>query len=130
MAGSLNRVMLLGHVGRDPEVRSTQAGNKLANVSLATSDTWKDKATGERKERTDWHRVSIYNQHIVDVVEKYVTKGSKLYIEGSLQSRKFTDKDGADRTITEIVIGPYNGQLMLLESKLNPKPGLDDDIPF
>lgn len=128
MAGYLNRVTLLGNVGQDPDIRSTQAGNKIANLSIATTEMWKDKGTGERKERTEWHRVSIYNQGLIGVIEKYVTKGSKLYVEGSLQTRKYTPKEGADRTITEIVIGPFNGQIILLESKLNPKS--DDEIPF
>lgn len=129
MVGSVNKAILLGNVGQDPDIRPTQAGNKIANLSIATSETWKDKATGERKERTDWHRIVIFNQNIVDIVEQYVSKGSKLYVEGSLQTRKYTTKDGADRTVTEVVIGPFNGQLVLLDSK-SQKSKFDEEIPF
>src|SRR5258706_10463240 len=102
MAGSVNKVILVGNLGRDPEVRSTQDGAKVANLSLATSESWKDKNSGERRERTEWHRVAIFNERLVDVAEKYLKNGSKIYIEGQLQTRKWTDQSGAERYTTEI----------------------------
>jgi single-strand DNA-binding protein len=117
MAGSLNKAMLIGHVGRDPEIRSTQDGTRIANLSLATSESWRDKASGERKEKTEWHKVAIFNDRLVDVVEKYVKKGAKLYIEGQLQTRKWTDRDGVERYSTEIVLGRFNGQVTMLDSR-------------
>ncbi len=115
MAGSVNKVILVGNLGRDPEIRTTQDGTKIANLSLATSETWRDKNSGERKERTEWHRVVIFNDRLVDVVEKYVRKGSKLYIEGALQTRKWTDKEGQERYSTEVVLQRFRGELTMLD---------------
>ena len=117
MAGSVNKVILIGNLGRDPEIRSMQNGGKVANLSLATSENWKDKNTGERREKTEWHRVVIFDDRLIDVVEKYVTKGSKLYIEGQLQTRKWTDKDGAEKYSTEVVLQRFRGELTMLDSK-------------
>ena len=117
MAGSVNKVILIGNVGKDPEVRSTQDGTKIVNFTLATSDTWNDKASGERKERTEWHRVVCFNDRIGDVIEKYVRKGSKVYVEGALQTRKWTDQSGQDKYTTEVIIGRFRGELTLLDSR-------------
>ena len=117
MAGSVNKVILVGNVGKDPEVRSGQDGSKIVNFSLATSETWNDRASGERKERTEWHRVVVFNDRIGDVVEKYVRKGSKVYVEGSLQTRKWTDQSGAEKYTTEVVIQRFRGELTLLDSR-------------
>ena len=117
MAGSVNKVILVGNVGRDPEIRSTQDGTRVANLSLATSENWRDKNTGERKERTEWHRVVIFNERLVDVVEKYVKKGAKLYIEGALQTRKWTDNTGAEKYSTEVVLQRFRGELTMLDSR-------------
>jgi len=117
MAGSVNKVILVGNVGRDPEIRNTQDGTKVANLSLATSENWRDKNTGERKERTEWHRLVIFNERLVDVVEKYVKKGSKLYIEGALQTRKWTDNTGAEKYTTEVVLQRFRGELTMLDSR-------------
>jgi single-strand DNA-binding protein len=114
MAGSVNKVILVGNLGRDPEIRTTQDGTKVANLSLATSETWRDKNSGERKERTEWHRVVVFNDRLVDVIEKYVKKGSKLYIEGALQTRKWTDKEGQERYSTE-VLQRFRGELTMLD---------------
>ncbi len=114
MAGSVNKVILVGNVGKDPEVRTTQDGSKIVNFSLATSETWNDRASGERKERTEWHRVVVFNERIADVVEKYVRKGKSVYVEGSLQTRKWTDQSGAEKYTTEVVIGRFRGELTLL----------------
>jgi single-strand DNA-binding protein len=110
---SVNKVILLGNVGKDPEIRSTADGKKIANFSVATSEEWKDKATGERKERTEWHRVCVFNDGLVGVIEKYVKKGTKVYIEGALQTRKWTDKDGAEKYSTEVILSGFNGQMVL-----------------
>ena len=115
MAGSVNKVILVGNVGKDPEIRRTQDGRPIANLSLATSDTWRDKQTGERKEKTEWHRVVIFSEPLCKVVEQYVKKGSKLYIEGALQTRKWTDQSGAEKYSTEVVIQGYNGTLTMLD---------------
>ena len=117
MAGSVNKVILIGNLGKDPEVRTMQNGNKVANLSLATSENWKDKATGERKEKTEWHRVVIFNEGIAKVAEQYLKKGSSVYIEGSLQTRKWTDKDNIEKYTTEIVLQNFNGTLTMLGSK-------------
>jgi single-strand DNA-binding protein len=117
MAGSVNKVILVGNLGRDPEIRSTQDGTKVANLSLATSESWRDKNTGERKERTEWHRVVIFNERLVDVVEKYVKKGSKLYVEGALQTRKWTDNTGAEKYSTEVVLQRFRGELTMLDGR-------------
>lgn len=116
MAGSINKVILVGNLGNDPEIRSTQDGREIANFSLATSDSWKDKSTGERKEKTEWHRVVIFQPGLIDVVRRYVKKGTKLYIEGSLQTRKWVDNNGLDRYSTEVVIQGFNGNLTILDS--------------
>ena len=117
MAGSLNRVMLIGNLGADPVIRQTQDGKRLAQLSLATSESWKDKATGEKKEKTSWHRIVIFNDGLAGVVENYVKKGSKIFVEGQLQTRKFTDQDGNEKYTTEVVLGNYNGTLTMLDSR-------------
>jgi len=117
MAGSVNKVILVGNVGRDPEVRRMGSGEPVCNFSLATSETWRDKATGERKERTEWHNIVIFNENLAKVAEQYVKKGSKVYIEGSLQTRKFTDKNGAERTSTEVVLQRFRGEMTLLDGR-------------
>ena len=117
MAGSLNRVQLIGHVGKDPEIRSTQGGAKIANLTLATSETWNDRQSGEKKEKTEWHRISIFNDGLVGVVERFVHKGSKLFIEGQLTTRKWTDQSGQEKYSTEINLGKFNGTLILLDGK-------------
>ena len=114
MAGSVNKVILVGNLGRDPEVRTAQDGSKIVNLSIATSETWKDRSSGERKEKTEWHRVVIFNPNLADIAERYLKKGSTAYIEGSLQTRKWTDKDGAEKYSTEIILSRFNGVLTLL----------------
>jgi single-strand DNA-binding protein len=114
MAGSLNKVMLIGNVGSDPEIRSFPSGGKVANFSLATSETWKDRNTGEKQERTEWHRIAIFNEGLIGVVESYVKKGAKLFVEGQVKTRKWQDQSGADRYSTEIVLQGPNGRLILL----------------
>ena len=114
MAGSVNKVILVGNLGRDPEVRTAQDGSKIVNLSLATSESWKDRQSGERKEKTEWHRVVIFNPNIADIAERYLKKGSTVYVEGALQTRKWTDKDGAEKYSTEIVITRFKGELTLL----------------
>ena len=123
MAGSLNKVMLIGNLGQDPDVRSMQNGGRVCNLSIATSETWKDKNTGEKREKTEWHRVTIFNEGIVGVCENYLKKGSKVFIEGSLETRKWQDKDGQDRYTTEIVLKPYNGNLTMLDSRNDNQSG-------
>jgi len=115
MAGSLNKVMLIGNLGADPEIRSFQNGGKVANLRIATSETWKDRNTGERQERTEWHSVAIFSEGLVGVVERYLKKGSKVYIEGQLQTRKWQDQSGNDRYSTEVVIRGMNGTLTMLD---------------
>ncbi|WBO60728.1 MULTISPECIES: single-stranded DNA-binding protein [unclassified Acidocella] len=115
MAGSVNKVILVGNLGRDPEIRNTQSGMKVVNLAVATSESWNDKASGERKELTEWHRVVIMNDRLADVAEKYLKKGSKLYLEGKLQTRKWTDQSGQERYTAEIMIGRFNGELVLLD---------------
>ncbi|MBL4627374.1 MAG: single-stranded DNA-binding protein, partial [Roseicyclus sp.] len=117
MAGSVNKVILIGNLGRDPEVRSFPSGGKVCNLNLATSETWKDKNTGERKERTEWHRVSIYSEPLVRVAEQYLKKGSKIYIEGQLETRKWQDQSGQDRYTTEIALRPYRSELTMLDGR-------------
>jgi single-strand DNA-binding protein len=129
MAGSVNKVILVGNVGRDPEIRNTQDGTKVANLSLATSESWRDKNSGERKERTEWHRVVIFNERLVDVVEKYVRKGSKLYIEGALQTRKWTDNTGAEKYTTEVVLQRFRGDLTMLDSRGGGGGGIGGSSP-
>ncbi len=115
MAGSLNRVQLIGNVGKDPEIRNTQDGRPIANFSVATSESWKDKNSGERKEITDWHNIVCFNEKLCGVIEKYVRKGSKIYVEGAQKTRKWQDQQGNDRYSTEVVLQPYNGNLILLD---------------
>jgi len=115
MSGSVNKVILVGNLGRDPEVRSFQNGGKVCNLSVATSETWRDKASGERKEKSEWHKIAILNEGIVWVAEQYLRKGSKVYIEGQLETRKWQDQSGADRYSTEIVLRPYRGELTMLD---------------
>src|ERR1700761_6828562 len=117
MAGSVNKVILVGNLGKDPEIRSTQDGSKIVNLTLATSETWNDRASGERKERTEWHRVVIFNDRVADVAERFLKKGAKIYVEGSLQTRKWTDQQGQERYTTEVVIGRFNGQLTMLDGR-------------
>lgn len=116
MAGSLNKVMLIGNLGADPEIRSFQNGGKVANLRIATSETWKDRNTGERQERTEWHTVAIFSEGLVNVVERFLKKGSKVYIEGKLQTRKWQGQDGQDRYTTEVVVD-INGSMQMLDSK-------------
>ena len=117
MAGSVNKVILVGNLGRDPEIRHTQDGNPVVNMSLATSENWKDRATGERRERTEWHRIVIFNEHLARVAEQYLRKGSKVYLEGQLQTRKWQDQSGQDRYTTEVVVGRFRGELTMLDSR-------------
>ena len=150
MAGSVNKVILVGNLGKDPEVRRMQSGDPVVNLSLATSETWRDKASGERKEKTEWHRIVIFNKNLAEVAEKYLRKGSKIYVEGALQTRKWTDKDGIEKYSTEIVLQNFRGELTMLDSKGDGGGGarigggtgageapasfdrseLDDEIPF
>lgn len=153
MAGSLNRVLLIGNLGRDPEVRHMNDGNKVVQLALATNETWKDKNTGERKDKTEWHRVVIFNDRLADVAERYLKKGSKIFIEGQIQTRKWVDSASQERYTTEVILGRFRGELTLLdrlsnhdhhdheevphkEASLNHFPAsrsfdeLDDDIPF
>ena len=157
MAGSVNKVILLGNLGRDPEIRSTQSGSKMATFSIATSKRWKDKNTQEQRDKTSWHNIVVFGDGLVDIVEKYVKKGSKIYVEGELSTRKYQDKDGNDRYTTEVVLQGYNSNLTMLDSrnagltstedpssntsldsksedlhdtKVPDSQDLDDDIPF
>lgn len=151
MAGSVNKVILVGNLGKDPEIRSFQNGGRVASFSIATSENWKDKATGEKKEKTEWHRISVLNDKLVEVVERYLKKGAKVYIEGQLETRKWTDKDGNEKYSTEVVLRPFRGELTMLDGKsgggsysnnndeppaFGPSagsssvPDLNDDIPF
>ncbi len=148
MAGSVNKVTLVGNLGKDPDVRRTNAGDAVVNLSVATSETWRDKGTGERKERTEWHRVVIFNENLAKVAEQYLRKGSKVYLEGQLQTRKWTDKDGAERYSTEVVLQRFRGELVMLDGRSEggstparaSSPGeppasferndMDDEIPF
>lgn len=146
---SVNKVTLIGNLGRDPEVRSTQDGMKVCNLSVATEESWRDKSTGDRKSRTEWMRVVIFNERLVDVAEKYLRKGSKVYLEGSLQTRKWTDQAGVEKYTTEIVLQKFKGEIVLLDTKPEADEqesdrgqmsggggagggnhALDDDIPF
>jgi single-strand DNA-binding protein len=152
MAGSVNKVILVGNLGKDPEVRRTTSGDPIVNLSLATSESWRDKASGERKEKTEWHRVVIFNKNLADVAEKYLRKGSKVYVEGQLQTRKWTDKDGAEKYSTEVVLQNFRGELTMLDGRSGGGEGgssgfgggrgaseapanfqrdeMDDEIPF
>ncbi len=117
MAGSVNKVILVGNLGKDPEIRRTQDGRPIANLSVATSETWRDKATGERKEKTEWHRVVIFNEGLCKVAEQYLKKGAKVYIEGALQTRKWTDQSGAEKYSTEVVLQGFNSTLTMLDGR-------------
>lgn len=146
---SLNKVMLIGNLGKDPEIKTLQNGGKVANLTVATTERWKDKESGERKERTEWHRVVIWNEHLVEIAQKFLTKGDKVYFEGQLQTRKWQDKDKQDRYSTEVVLPRFGGSITMLSTKGDkPKaedhgagpmgdrqdhrstPELNDDIPF
>ena len=132
--GSVNKVLLIGNLGRDPEIRFSQNGSKIANFSVATSETWKDKATGEKRERVEWHRIVVFNEHLASVIEQYVRKGSKVYLEGALQTRKWTGQDGVEKYTTEVVLSKFRGELVLLDSRSNAgqptEPPDSEEIPF
>ena len=139
MAASVNKVILIGNLGADPEIKRTQDGRPIANLRIATSESWRDKSTGERKEKTEWHTVVIFSEPICKVAEQYLRKGSKVYIEGGLQTRKWTDKDGKDRYSTEVVIQAYGGALTMLDGKSDNAPpsrvvgkgdDMNDEVPF
>lgn len=147
MAGSLNKVVLIGNLGADPEIRSTTLGKEIASFSIATADSWKDRITGEKKEKTEWHRVVVFNEGLVTVIKNYAKKGTKVYIEGSLQTRKWVDNTGQEKYTTEVVLQNFNGHFILLDSRgsgghlaeptqakdMNSNfdhSDLDDDIPF
>jgi len=151
MAGSINKVILVGNLGADLRVNTTQSGAKVVNLSVATTDSWKDKVSGERKDRTEWHRVVVFNPQLADVAEKYLHKGSKVFIEGQLQTRKWEDANGQEKYTTEVVLQNFNGNLVMLDGRGDSTPGadvfsasapsgwdstpaatpeLDDDIPF
>ncbi len=117
MSGSINKVILVGNLGRDPEIRTTQDGKEIANLSVATTDSWRDKATGERRERTEWHRVVIFSDGLINIVKNYIKKGSKVYVEGALQTRKWVDQSGAERYSTEVVLQGFNGTLTMLDRR-------------
>ncbi|HET6235296.1 MAG TPA: single-stranded DNA-binding protein [Acetobacteraceae bacterium] len=123
MAGSVNKVILIGNLGKDPEVRTLQSGTKVANFTVATSDTWTDKASGERKEKTEWHRVVIYNERLADVAERFLRKGRKVYLEGALETRKYTDQSGQEKYTTEVVLKNFRGELTLLDSARGEEAG-------
>ncbi len=117
MAGSVNKVILVGNLGKDPETRTMQNGGKVVSFSMATSESWNDKASGERKEKTQWHRIAIFNERLGEVAEKYLKKGMKIYLEGQLESRKYTDKDGQERETTEVVLQRFRGELTMLDGR-------------
>lgn len=117
MAGSVNKVILIGNLGRDPEIRSLNSGDRVASFSIATSETWRDRTSGERKERTEWHRISIFNDNLVKVAEQYLRKGSKVYIEGALQTRKYNDASGVEKQMTEVVLQKFRGELTMLDGR-------------
>src|SRR5580700_3778781 len=117
MSGSVNKVILVGNLGRDPEIRTLNSGDRVANLSLATSETWRDRTSGERREKTEWHRVVIFNDNLVKVAENYLKKGSKIYLEGALQTRKYADQSGAEKYSTEIVLQKFRGELTMLDGR-------------
>jgi single-strand DNA-binding protein len=117
MAGSVNKVILVGNLGKDPEIRTLTSGDRVANLTLATSETWRDRQSGERKEKTEWHRVVIFNENLVKVAESYLRKGAKVYLEGSLQTRKWTDQSGQEKYSTEVVLQKFRGELTMLDGK-------------
>ena len=126
MAGSVNKAILIGNLGKDPEIRRAQDGKPIASLSVATSETWRDKATGERKDRTEWHNVVIFNEALGKIAEQYCKKGSKVYLEGQLQTREYTDKEGNQRKTTEVVLQRFRGELQLLDSRRDGAGGYDD----
>lgn len=145
MSGSLNKVILIGNLGKDPEIKTTNDGREIANFSIATTESWKDKSSGEKKDKTEWHRVICFNEGLVRVIKNYVKKGTKLYLEGQLQTRKWTDKGNQEKYTTEVVLQGYNSNLVLLSSNSKesskgqgsnqnsnstPDDDLDDEIPF
>jgi single-strand DNA-binding protein len=127
MAGSVNKVILVGNLGKDPEIRRTQDGRPIANLRIATSETWRDKSSGERREKTEWHSVVIFNENLCKVAEQYLRKGSKVYIEGALQTRKWQDQQGQDRYSTEVVLQGFNGQLTMLDGRAGAGGGMQED---
>jgi single-strand DNA-binding protein len=127
MAGSLNKAMLIGHLGKDPEVRSLNSGKKVVSFSLATSESWRDKQTGERQEKTQWHNVVVFNEPLGKIAEQYLRKGSKVYVEGAIQTRKWQDQQGQDRYTTEIVLQAFNGAITLLDSRRDGGGDRDED---
>ena len=130
MAGSVNKVILVGNLGKDPEIRTLNSGERVANLSLATSEQWRDKATGERKEKTEWHRVVIFSEGLCKIVEQYLKKGSKIYLEGQLQTRKYTDKDGVEKYSTEVVLQNFNSTLTMLDTRGGGGGAADSDNDF
>ncbi len=129
MAGSVNKVILIGNLGRDPEIRAMQSGDRVANLAIATSERWKDKSTGEQREKTEWHRVVVFNQGLINVAENYLKKGSKVYLEGQLETRKWTDQSGVEKYSTEIVLRPYRGELTMLDSRSGANDGFAGSPP-
>jgi single-strand DNA-binding protein len=123
MAGSVNKVILVGNLGKDPEIRTLQSGTKVANLSVATSENWNDRQTGERKERTEWHRVVIFNERLAEVAERYLRKGRKVYLEGAMETRKYTDQSGQEKYTTEVVLRNFRGELVLLDSQRSEEGG-------
>ena len=123
MAGSVNKVILIGNLGKDPEVRTTQSGSKIVNLTVATSESWSDRASGERKERTEWHRVVIFNERLADVAERFLRKGRKVYLEGALETRKWTDQSGVEKYTTEVVLKNFRGELVLIDSNRGGEEG-------
>ena len=139
MSGSVNKVIIVGNLGNDPDIRTTQQGSKIANLSIATSESWKDKQTGERKENTQWHRIVVFSEPLANLCEQYLKKGSKVYIEGQLETRKWTDQSGNDRYSTEVVLRPFKSELTFLDSRegsqssqkaYTPPDDMEDTIPF
>lgn len=127
MAGSVNKVILIGNLGRDPEVKHSRDGKPIVNLSIATSESWKDRSSGERKERVEWHRVVVFNEHLADVAQKYLKKGAKVYIEGQLQTRKWQDQSGTDRYATEVVLANFRGELTMLDGRRDGGGASSDD---
>ena len=144
MAGSVNKVILIGNLGKDPEIRSMQDGKTIVNFSIATSENWKDKSSGESREKTEWHRVVIFNEHLAKIAQNYLKKGSKVYVEGQLQTRKWTDQSGVEKYTTEVVLQRFKGELTMLDGRSEERVGnevqnkteappsnnMDDEIPF
>lgn len=129
MSGSVNKVILVGNVGKDPEVRFLNDGGKVASFSVATSESWKDRNTGERKDRTEWHKVVVFNDRLVDVIERYVKKGAKLYLEGQLQTRKWTDQQGQEKYTTEVVLTKFKGELAMLDGRTSDSSDFRSESP-